>query len=145
MSTEREVTSAEISLRYADTLAELDAVEPLWNALQDHHSRITPALGERTPKRDTAAAWRMRRGKYERWLEAPEAFFVIAEDTGKPVGYAASTSGTASSSASSSTTASATGKTELAQAEPSASSMKGPSNSPVAAAVTSGVSPGAVM
>jgi ribosomal protein S18 acetylase RimI-like enzyme len=87
MSVHREGPSG-ISLRYADTVAELDAVEPLWNALQEHHSRITPALGERTPKRDAVAAWRMRRGKYERWLEAPETFFVIAEDEGVPAGYA---------------------------------------------------------
>ncbi|HWM63779.1 MAG TPA: GNAT family N-acetyltransferase [Solirubrobacterales bacterium] len=88
MLAHREETPGGISLRYANTVAELDAVEPLWNALQEHHARITPALGERTPKRDAGAAWRMRRGKYERWLEAPETFFVVAEASGEPVGYA---------------------------------------------------------
>ncbi|HSS04416.1 MAG TPA: GNAT family N-acetyltransferase [Solirubrobacterales bacterium] len=75
-------------LRYADTLAELDAVEPMWNALQEHHVRITPDLGPQTPERTLDEAWRMRRSKYERWLEDPETFFVIAEDVGGPIGYA---------------------------------------------------------
>jgi GNAT superfamily N-acetyltransferase len=77
-----------ISLRYADTVEELDAVEPMWNALQEHHVQITPDLGPRTPKRTHADAWRMRRSKYERWLADPDTFFVIAEAAGRPVGYA---------------------------------------------------------
>lgn len=75
-------------LRYADTLEELDAVEPMWNALQEHHVRITPDLGPRTPKRELDDAWRMRRSKYERWLEDPDTFFVIAEAESRPIGYA---------------------------------------------------------
>lgn len=78
----------EISLRYEDSVERLDAVEPLWNALQEHHVRITPALGPQTPGRDLTDAWRMRRSKYVRWLEDPETFFVIAEDEGEPIGYA---------------------------------------------------------
>lgn len=77
-----------ITLRYADSVEELDAVEPMWNALQEHHVRITPELDPRTPKRDLADAWRMRRSKYVRWLEDPETFFVIAEDRSGPIGYA---------------------------------------------------------
>ena len=77
-----------IALRYASAVEELDAVEPLWNALQEHHSRITPSLGPRTPKREIGDAWRMRRSKYERWLEDSETFFVIAESARRPVGYA---------------------------------------------------------
>jgi GNAT superfamily N-acetyltransferase len=66
----------------------LDAVEPLWNALQEHHVRITPELGPQTPKRELGDAWRMRRSKYVRWLEDPETFFIIAEEETGPVGYA---------------------------------------------------------
>jgi GNAT superfamily N-acetyltransferase len=77
-----------ITLRHADTVEGLDALEPLWNALQEHHSRITPSLGPHTPARAMGDAWRMRRSKYERWLEDPETFFVIAESAGQPVGYA---------------------------------------------------------
>lgn len=77
-----------MTLRYANSVDELDVVEPLWNALQEHHARITPELDPRTPKRDLADAWRLRRSKYVRWLEDPETFFVVAEDEGGPVGYA---------------------------------------------------------
>jgi ribosomal protein S18 acetylase RimI-like enzyme len=77
-----------IALRYADTPDELDAVEPMWNALQEHHVRITPNLGPHTPERDLPDAWRMRRSKYERWLEDPETFLVLAENASGPVGYA---------------------------------------------------------
>jgi GNAT superfamily N-acetyltransferase len=82
-----------ITLRYADSVEEIDAVESLWNALQEHHVRITPELDPRTPGRDLADAWRMRRSKYVHWLEDPETFFVIAEDTAGPVGYAFVTAG----------------------------------------------------
>ncbi len=79
---------AAITLRYADSVDELDAVEPLWNALQGHHVRVTPQLDPQTPKRDLADAWRLRRSKYVRWLEDPETFFITAEDESGPVGYA---------------------------------------------------------
>ncbi len=76
------------TLRYADAVAELDAVEPLWNALQAHHTAISPDLGQGTPSRQPGDAWRIRRSKYERWLRDPDTFFVLAEIAGKPVGYA---------------------------------------------------------
>jgi GNAT superfamily N-acetyltransferase len=75
-------------LGYADTIAELDAVEPLWNALQAHHSEISPAFGEGTPSREPDEAWRIRRSKYAHWLQDPDTFFVVAEIAGEPVGYA---------------------------------------------------------
>ena len=77
-----------VTLRYAAGVEELAIVEPLWDALQEHHARITPDLGASTPKRGNAEAWRIRRTKYEHWLEDPETFFVLAEDDGRPVGYA---------------------------------------------------------
>jgi len=77
-----------MNLRYENSAEEIDAVEPMWNALQEHHVRITPELDPRTPGRDLADAWRMRRSKYVRWLEDPETFFVIAEDESGPIGYA---------------------------------------------------------
>jgi ribosomal protein S18 acetylase RimI-like enzyme len=82
-----------IALRYAESAEELDALEPIWNALQAHHERITPDLGAHTPKRETAEAWRIRRSKYELWLQSPETFAVIAESDGKAVGYAMVTVG----------------------------------------------------
>lgn len=78
----------EITLRLAADAGELDALEPLWNALQVHHAEITPVLGGAAPKRELGDAWRKRREKYERWLEDPDTFFLIAERDGQPVGYA---------------------------------------------------------
>ncbi len=75
-------------MRYADETAQLDALEPLWNALQEHHSSLVPNLGGSAPKREPADAWRRRRAKYERWLEDSGTFFVLAEDGDRPIGYA---------------------------------------------------------
>jgi len=83
-----ESSQPEIALRFADDAERLHAVEPLWNALQEHHSSLVPKLGGSAPKRELAESWRRRRVKYERWLEDPGTFFVIAEDGGRPIGYA---------------------------------------------------------
>ncbi|HZE04948.1 MAG TPA: GNAT family N-acetyltransferase [Solirubrobacteraceae bacterium] len=77
-----------ITLRYADEADQLHAIEPLWNALQEHHSKLVPSLGGSAPKRELTDSWRRRRAKYERWLQDPETFFVVAEDGDRPVGYA---------------------------------------------------------
>lgn len=76
------------SLRYATSVGDLPSLEPLWNALQAHHSEITPRLAGQTPKRGAEEAWLLRRAKYERWLKAPDTFFVIAEEEEASVGYA---------------------------------------------------------
>jgi ribosomal protein S18 acetylase RimI-like enzyme len=83
-----ESSQPEISLRYTDEIDRLQLVEPLWNALQEHHSTITPNLGDGVPKRELADSWQRRRAKYERWLQDPETFFVIAENLDRPIGYA---------------------------------------------------------
>jgi RimJ/RimL family protein N-acetyltransferase len=77
-----------LALRCADSVEELDTLKPIWDALQTHHAEITPDLGSRTPKRTLPDAWRIRRSKYERWLDAPDTFFVVAESNGEAVGYA---------------------------------------------------------
>lgn len=82
-----------LALRRTSTTEDLDSLEPIWNALQAHHSEISPDLGPRTPTRAAPDAWRIRRSKYERWLEDPDTFFVIAEAAGEPVGYACVTIG----------------------------------------------------
>jgi GNAT superfamily N-acetyltransferase len=68
-------------------IAELGELEPLWGALQDHYAAITPLLGN-SLARGSAASWHNRRAKYERWLTDPNAFVLIAEDAGGPIGYA---------------------------------------------------------
>ena len=65
--------------------SELGLVEPLWNALREHHSKVTPQLGE---PRSREESWRRRRLEYEAWLEAGDAFVLLAERSGSGVGYA---------------------------------------------------------
>jgi ribosomal protein S18 acetylase RimI-like enzyme len=75
-------------LRYTSSTRDLDALEPLWNALQEHHSEVLPALGGQTRPRLLADSWSRRRAKYEGWLDDAESFFVVAEEGDKAVGYA---------------------------------------------------------
>jgi GNAT superfamily N-acetyltransferase len=63
----------------------LDELEPLWEALRQHHHAVMPSLG---PLRDRADSWRIRREHYEKWLAAPGGFLLVAEQGGTPVGYA---------------------------------------------------------
>jgi ribosomal protein S18 acetylase RimI-like enzyme len=65
--------------------SELYLVEPLWNALREHHSSVTPDLGAPRSRRES---WRRRRRQYEAWLAEPEPFILVAERRGVPVGYA---------------------------------------------------------
>jgi len=60
-------------------------IEPLWNALREHHSSVEPDLGAPRSRQDS---WARRRSQYEQWLASPEAFVLLAEREGKPVGYA---------------------------------------------------------
>ena len=84
-----ETPEPQITLRLSTSTEELATIEPLWNSLHEHHSRLSPTIGGRAPKRDLPDAWRHRREKYERWLEDPETFFILAEDGEDiPVGYA---------------------------------------------------------
>jgi len=84
VATEKTTTS----LRYSSDAADLDLLEPAWNALQAHHSAVDPSLGGETPPRALADAWERRRAKYEGWLADPETFFVVAERADAVAGYA---------------------------------------------------------
>lgn len=68
-------------------ISELDELAPLWRALQDHYATITPMLGHALA-RDPETSWHNRRAKYAEWLTDPDAFVLIAEDAGGPIGYA---------------------------------------------------------
>jgi ribosomal protein S18 acetylase RimI-like enzyme len=78
----------DLTLRHTRSAVDLDLLEPLWGALQAHHADINPTLEGGAPKRDVAESWRRRRSKYERWLQEPETFIVLAEQNRRPVGYA---------------------------------------------------------
>lgn len=41
-----EASKSEITVRFAGEIDQLATVEPLWNALQEHHSKLTPNLAE---------------------------------------------------------------------------------------------------
>jgi ribosomal protein S18 acetylase RimI-like enzyme len=63
----------------------LDELRPLWLVLHEHHRRVSvlPLLA------DDEASWARRQRRYRRWLEADEAFVLIAEVPGRGlVGYA---------------------------------------------------------
>jgi len=65
----------------------LDELEPLWRALYDHHSEVTPHLRERS--RPFALAWQSRRLTETRWLAAePDSFVLAAKQADRTVGYA---------------------------------------------------------
>jgi GNAT superfamily N-acetyltransferase len=62
----------------------LDEVRGLWLALHRYHGEI----GSRPLVADEHLSWQRRQAQYERWLETGEAFALLAERDGQPVGYA---------------------------------------------------------
>jgi ribosomal protein S18 acetylase RimI-like enzyme len=74
-------TSADIRRHGAEAL---DAVEPLWHALKNHHGACTPGI----PVRSDADSWARRRSDYERWLAEPGAFLLVARAENRPVAFA---------------------------------------------------------
>jgi GNAT superfamily N-acetyltransferase len=63
----------------------IDLLEPLWLALFDHHHDVGDAG---LPVIDRSQSWPRRRRIYEELFLSPDTFVVIAEDAGRPVGYA---------------------------------------------------------
>lgn len=69
-------------------LERLDDLRPLWASLHEHHASVAPDLEAIGPVRDAADSWEVRRSLYREWLAEPDAFALIAEIAGSPVGYA---------------------------------------------------------
>jgi ribosomal protein S18 acetylase RimI-like enzyme len=63
-------------------------LQPLWESLSRHHAEVAPELTMLGEQRLPADSWAVRRELYEEWLRGPDAFALIAESDGKPVGYA---------------------------------------------------------
>lgn len=63
----------------------IEELEPLWNALREHHGPQMPMFGE---PRGREESWRRRRAHYERLLGKPGNFVLIARREGHAVGYA---------------------------------------------------------
>ena len=64
----------------------IDDLRPLWESLSDHHAAVAPQLRELGGLR--ADSWAVRRELYVAWLAEPGAFVLVAEQEGRPVGYA---------------------------------------------------------
>ncbi|HEV2775830.1 MAG TPA: GNAT family N-acetyltransferase [Solirubrobacteraceae bacterium] len=69
----------------------LDALAPLWIAMQEHHEAVAPPAlaAEVAAFREQADSWRRRRASYASWFAADSAVLHVAEaDDGKLAGYA---------------------------------------------------------
>ncbi|GAA1655444.1 GNAT family N-acetyltransferase [Catellatospora bangladeshensis] len=72
-----------VTIRIAGAEA-IDALEPLWLSLHEHHRRIAPDLVMYADER----SWPLRRDLYRRWITEPGSFVLLAEDGPELVGYA---------------------------------------------------------
>jgi ribosomal protein S18 acetylase RimI-like enzyme len=63
-------------------------LQPLWESLSRHHADVAPELAMLGDGRAAADSWAVRRALYEHWLQHSDAFVLIAESQGEPVGYA---------------------------------------------------------
>ena len=63
--------------------ARLDAIEPLWSLLLDHHRAAEPDMAVRSSEK----SWSFRRAAYSDWL-TEGGFGVIAEHDEEVIGYA---------------------------------------------------------
>jgi len=66
----------------------LDDVEPLWQAMHEYHAEVAGRVREIAPFRAAGDSWRRRRDELERWMRAGDAWLLIAEREGSPVGFA---------------------------------------------------------
>jgi ribosomal protein S18 acetylase RimI-like enzyme len=65
-------------------LEDVDRLEPLWEAMREHHAGL-PAM---QPVRPPADSWARRRRVYLEWLGEDDHALLIAERDGEPIGYA---------------------------------------------------------
>ena len=66
----------------------LDDIESLWRAMHDYHAGVAGEAREVVPFRDAEDSWQRRLTEFERWMRAGEAWLLIAEREGSPVGFA---------------------------------------------------------
>jgi ribosomal protein S18 acetylase RimI-like enzyme len=67
---------------------EIPLLQPLWESLHRHHVAIAPHLRQLGDVRSPAESWAGRAKLYQEWLDEPDAFVLLAEHAGEPVGYA---------------------------------------------------------
>jgi ribosomal protein S18 acetylase RimI-like enzyme len=61
-------------------IEELDVVEPLWRAMQEHHGELTAG---RFALRDPDESWTMRRSEYDGWLADGSGVLFLARATSR--------------------------------------------------------------
>ena len=66
----------------------LDDIESLWRAMHEFHAEAAGEALEVAPFRRAEDSWQRRRGEFERWMRAGDAWLLIAEREGSPVGFA---------------------------------------------------------
>jgi GNAT superfamily N-acetyltransferase len=66
----------------------LDDLESLWRAMHEHNAEIAAEAGEVAPFRRAEDSWQRRRGEFKRWMQAGDAWLLVAEREGSPVGFA---------------------------------------------------------
>jgi GNAT superfamily N-acetyltransferase len=66
----------------------LDDVESLWRSMHEHHAEVAGEVRNVAPFRRAEDSWQRRRGEFERWMHAGDAWLLIAEREGSAVGFA---------------------------------------------------------
>jgi ribosomal protein S18 acetylase RimI-like enzyme len=66
----------------------LDDLESLWRAMHASNAEIAGEVCEVAPFRRAEDSWRRRRAEFKRWMGAGDAWLLIAEREGSPVGFA---------------------------------------------------------
>jgi ribosomal protein S18 acetylase RimI-like enzyme len=66
----------------------LDDVGSLWRAMHDYHAEVAGEAREIAAFRRAEDSWQRRRDEFERWMRAGDAWLLIAEREGSPVGFA---------------------------------------------------------
>ena len=77
------MVGANVTIRRLDP-ADIELVRPLWEALLEHHGKVSPHL---PPTRSAEDSWRRRRAEYDVWLAQPGSFMLVAESGERPMGY----------------------------------------------------------
>ncbi len=66
----------------------LDDVASLWRAMHEYHAEVAGEAREVAPFRRAEDSWQRRREEFRRWMQAGDAWLLIAEREGTPVGFA---------------------------------------------------------
>src|SRR5512133_3557446 len=66
----------------------LDEVASLGQAMHEYNAEVAGKVREVVPVRRAEDSWQRRRLDFEHWMRAGEAWLLIAEREGSPVGFA---------------------------------------------------------